>query len=37
MEEAKVKKKFEKMTSLMGISNMQYLAILEFEKFYLNK
>jgi len=37
MEDAKVKKKFELMTSLMGISKTQYLAILEFEKFYLNK
>lgn len=37
MEEAKIKKKFELMTSLMGISKTQYLAIVQFEKYYLTR
>lgn len=37
LDESKIKKKFECMTSLLGINNRQYLAMVNFENFYKNR
>lgn len=37
MEGEKIKKPFEKMTSHLGISKTQYIAILHFEEFYKSR
>lgn len=37
LDESKIKKNFERMTSLLGINNRQYLAMVNFEQFYKNR
>lgn len=37
LEQSLIKKKFERMTTLLGISNKQYLALQNFENFYRSR
>ena len=37
LEQSLIKKRFERMTSLLGISNKQYLALQSFESFYKSR
>ena len=37
LDKSKVKKKFEKMTSLLGVTTRQYNAIVKFERFYKSR
>ena len=37
LEQSLIKKKFERMTTLLGISNKQYLTLQNFENFYRSR
>ena len=37
LEKSQIKRKFEKMTSILGITTRQYLAGLRFEEFYKSR